>query len=147
MHTSPATVKVVVYRPLYYTILPPPLITLIMKLFGCAGTYYYDNCKSDKSCNYNIITIINRRFFLFSNSSCQFVVEQHAATRRHEIGEHDGFHYEGLRMSDDSQPVHIYRQQFGAIGLWKRQQAQMNEQASFGSLTILYTRKHTTTTT
>jgi len=73
-----------------------------------------------KSRNYNIIVP--------SNFSCQFAVEQHVATRRHEIGDDDGLHHEGLRLSDGTQPVLIHCQQFGAIGLSKRQQAQINEE-------------------
>jgi len=72
----------------------------------------------------NIILIVP------SNFSCQFAVEQHAATRRHEIGDADGLHHEGLRLSDGPQSVLIHCQQFGAIGLSIRQQAQMNKQPS-----------------
>jgi len=141
--TSPSTVIVVVYQPLY-TILPPLLITIIM-IWGVL-VHIMTTASWISLVIIILLSLLNVGFFLFSNSSCQFVVEQHAATRGHKIGEHDGFHHEGLRLSDDSQPVHIYCQQFGAIGLWKRQQAQMNEQPSNVVRivnNIIYTRENT----
>lgn len=57
-----------------------------------------------------------QNLFFFSFSSRQFVVEQHDATGRRQVGDFDGPHHERFRVSDGREPVHIHGEQFGAVG-------------------------------